>query len=336
MPERDYYEILNVNRTAKPEDIKRAYRKLAKQYHPDRNPNDKSAETRFKEVQAAYEVLSDPQKRKLYDQFGHAGVGGAGVEDGWRAGPGGQRVYTWRSGGGPDIPVEGLDDLFEIFAGMHGGGRGRVGGFEEFLGGAGGASRRSRRKPAAEPLRGQDVECPVTITFDEAIRGTTRDVRLTDRDGRSRTATITVKVPAGVRDGQRIRLKEKGSATPSGGPRGDLYIICNVEPHPYFRRLGNDILLEVPLSITEAALGAKVEIPTLDGLTVLTIPPGTPSGVKLRLKGKGVKPAGDKPRGDQYCLVHIVPPRSLTPRERELLEQLRSASGESPRKDAGW
>jgi len=329
MAERDYYEVLGVTRNATPDQIKRAYRKLAKQYHPDRNPGDKSAETRFKEVQSAYEVLSDPEKRKLYDQFGDAGPrGGVG---GWRSSAGGgPRVYTWKSGGGPDIPIEDLDDLFSVFAG---GGRQRGRGrsiFEEFFKGGG------RRGPETEEeaSAGGDIEHPVDLTFDQAIHGTRLDLTLTDpRTGSGHR--IAVKIPAGVSDGQRIRLRGQGSRGGPGTP-GDLYIVCRIAAHPYFRRDGNDIYLELPLSVSEACLGTKVDIPTLNGRTTLTIPPGTPSGTKLRLKGQGVRPAGNKPSGDLYAVVRIIPPKNLTPEQRDLLGKLCQTERESPRAGLGW
>lgn len=329
MPERDYYEILGVARNATPDQIKRAYRKLAKQYHPDRNPGDKSAEARFKEVQGAYEVLSDPEKRKLYDQFGHAGPRGGST--GWRAGPSGPRVYTWKSGGGPDIPIEDLDDLFSVFAagGRRRSGHGSI--FEEFFKSAG----RRGSQTAEPPEAGPDVEHPVNLTFDQAVHGTRLDLTLTDpHTGAARQ--FTVKVPAGVADGQRIRIRGKGGVGGAGLPSGDLYIVCRVAPHPYFRREGNDIYLDLPLTVSEAALGARVEIPTLNGRTTLTVPPGTPSGAKLRLKDQGVRPAGNKPPGHLYAVVRIVPPRHPTPEQRELFEKLRQTERESPRTGLGW
>jgi curved DNA-binding protein len=340
MPPRDFYDILGVPRTASQDEIKRAYRKLAKAYHPDRNPGNKNAETRFKEVQEAYDTLNDPQKRKTYDQFGHTGVGAGGGPQSWRSGPTGEHVYTWQAGGGPDIPVENLEDLFKVFS-QAGGGEfgGRPGGsiFEEFFSGPG--SRGRRRRPASpagtETAAPSPVEHPVILSFEQALQGTTLDLHLSREGGPAGTETVRVRIPPGVAEGQRIRIRGKGNSPGTGGPPGDLYIVCNIQPHRYFRRLGNDILLDLPLSIAEAALGTKVEVPTLDGKMVLTVPPGTPSGAKLRLKGKGVKPPGNKPQGDLYVVVRIVPPKNLTPRQRELLEQLR-ATEESPRKETGW
>ena len=335
MDQRDYYQVLGLSRSATAAELKRAYRKLAKRYHPDHNPGDSKAEARFKEVQAAYDCLSDSDKKKLYDQFGHAGAGAGGAQEaGWRSGPSGSRVYAWQSGGGSDIPIEDIDDLFSVFGGGEQQRRrsGRKSVFDGFFGGAGGQP--PPRRPRSGGIKG-DLEHPVSLTFDQAIRGTSLDLRLSLSSGNS-ARTVTVKIPPGVGDGQRIRVRGKGHPGGSGTPAGDLFITCRVTPHPYFRRVGKDIYLEVPLSITEAALGAKLEIPTLDGQTVLTIPAGASSGTKLRLKGKGVQPAGREPRGDQYVVLRIVPPKKLIPGQRELLEQLRDLGGEEPRRDVGW
>lgn len=326
MAERDYYDLLGVPRTASADQIKQAYRKLAKQHHPDRNPNNKSAEARFKEIQAAYDVLGDAEKRKAYDQFGHAGVGGGGPQGWGGGGPGGGRSYTYR-GGGADIPIENWEDLFSTFAGgARGGGGGGAAGsvFEQFFGGGG------RRGGAQRgPMAGQDAEHTVSLTFEQAVQGTTLELSFADTTG-----SVRVKVPPGVADGQRIRVRGKGVPGVNGGPPGDLYIICNVQPHAYFRRVGKDIYIDLPLTISEAALGSRVDIPTLEGRTVLTIPAGTPSGAKLRLKGKGIQAAGET--GDQYAVVRIVPPRSLSDAQRTALESLREAGEPDPRAGLGW
>jgi len=334
MAQRDYYEILGVPRTASAEEIRRAHRRLAKQYHPDRNPNDKTAEARFKEIQEAYEVLSDPKKREAYDRFGHAGVGAGPSAQGWRSGPAGAHVYTWRTGNGPDIPVENLEDLFQIFAG---GGRPDAGSsaasiFEQFFGRRGRTTHARSARTSTRAPRGSDIEQPVTLTFEQALHGTTVDLRLQRPDGTSES--VRVKIPRGVADGQRIRVRGKGEPGPGGA--GDLYIVCKVQPHRYFRREGNDIYLDLPLTVSEAALGTKVEIPTPYGRTVLTVPPGTPSGAKLRLKDKGVQPPGNKPPGSLYAVVKIVPPKPLTPRQEELFKALRGSGEPNPRDKLGW
>jgi molecular chaperone DnaJ len=170
----------------------------------------------------------------------------------------------------------------------------------------------------------------VTLSFDQAVRGTTLDLTFPDTGG-----AVRVKIPPGVGEGQRIRIRGKGLPGVNGGPPGDLYIIANIQPHPYFRRVGNDIYLDLPLSITEASLGSRIEIPTLEGHTVLTVPAGTPSGAKLRLKGKGVAPPG-KPPGDQYAVVRIVPPKPLSEAQMRVLEELRTIGEPNPRTGLGW
>jgi len=331
MAKRDYYKILGISRNATADQIKRAYRNLAKKYHPDHNPNNKNAENKFKEIREAYDVLSNDEQRKIYDQFGHAGMGaGAAPGGGWRSGPRGQRVYTWKSTGGPDIPFDNLDDLFEIFGGGAANQR-KSSIFDEFMRGAG---HRAHPGPGtAQAGRGQDIEHPVSLTFEQAINGTKLEITLSPPSGRGGTKKIEVKIPPGVGDGQKIRLRGKGQP---GNPPGDLHIVCKVKPHRYFRRVGNDIYLDLPISVSEAALGTKVEIPTLEGKSVLTVPPGTASGTKLRLKNKGVKPANHKSRGDQYAVIRIVPPKILTPEQRQIFEKLSTIQDDSPRKDINW
>mgnify|MGYP002622969070 CR=1 FL=1 len=335
MSSTDYYQVLGVSRNATSEEIKRSYRKLAKQFHPDRNPNNKAAEAKFKEIQEAYDVVGDAQKRKQYDMYGAAGPGGFG---GGQPGPGGQRVYTWNSRGGEGPPIEDFEDLFSIFGGgaQPGGaaGRARSGSiFDQFFRGA------TRQPPpggatTAGPQKSADIEHAVDLTFEQAALGTSLDIRLTRASGKPET--IAVKIPPGVDHGQRIRLRGKGQPGGMGRTPGDLYIVCRIQSHRYFRRIGKDIYLELPLTISEASLGTKVDIPTLTGKSVLTIPPGTPSGAKLRLKGKGITIKGDPAPGDQYAVVKIVPPRGLTPRQEELLQAFRDEGEGAPRTDAGW
>ncbi len=333
MTNRDYYEILGVQRSASDEQIKRAYRKLAKQYHPDRNPGDAAAERKFKEVREAYGVLADRQKRAAYDRFGHAGVGAAaGGTGGWQTRPDGTRVYTWSGGpGGVDVDLE---DLFGAF----GGGQG-ASVFDQIFGRRHGRS--GRAQPGRAPARaGEDLEHRVNLSFEQAIHGATVEIDLVPRDaaGRARRETLTVRIPPGVHDGQRIRLRGKGQPGSNRGAPGDLYIVCTVREHPYFRRQGHDIYLDVPVTITEAALGATVKLPTIDGPTTVRVPPGAASGGKLRLKGKGVRDARTGQRGDQYVLIRIVPPKNLSDAQRRLLEELAEAcSGQpDPRADLGW
>ncbi|HZT79461.1 MAG TPA: J domain-containing protein [Gemmataceae bacterium] len=309
---RDYYEVLGVARGASEEDIKKAYRSLARKYHPDRNPGDKQAEARFKEVQEAYDVLSDKDKRQQYDRFGHAGPGGFGGGPGaggfqWSgfgggAGPGGFRFESVN-------PEEAADVLRNLFGG------GFAGAEDLFAAGPRPRDGTRRRRAAPEP---REVEAEVNIPFLTAANGGTVTLRI---DGRE----LDVKVPAGVEDGKKLRLR--GQA-PGGG---DLLVKLNVQPHPYFRREGKDVVLEVPLSLAEAVLGAKVDVPTLDG-TKLTVkvPPGASSGTRLRLRGKGI--AG----GDQYIEVKVAVPAPKDDRSRELIEEFARLNPQAPRAGLGW
>lgn len=306
MSRKDPYDLLGVARDASPDQVKRAYRRLAKKHHPDRNQGDKGAEARFKEVQAAYEVLGDPQRRAQFDRFGQGGPP--------------PEFHTWHpnrpNGADASFNVNGIGDLSSIFEQFFSRSGGRSA--------SGGAGRRVR-------ARGANIEHTVDLGFEEALRGATRQIALQAPEGAER---IQVRIPPGVDDGQRIRVRGKGQRGSSG--RGDLLIRCRVHAHPYFRRAGRDIYLDVPLTFGEAALGAKVEIPTLDGPTRLTIPPGTSSAAKLRLRGKGVPACGSRPAGDMYAVVRIVVPRELEDDARERLAQLADALDEQPRKALGW
>jgi len=331
MAKRDYYEVLGVNRGASDEEIRSAYRRLARKYHPDLNPGNKQAEAHFKEINGAYEVLSDPEKRKAYDQFGpdfahfRAGAGAAGAGPG----PGGFR-YTWTGEGSP------FDDAaFEAFGG--GGGEG-ASIFEELFSRMGGRAGRGARGAGRAGMRGQDAEAPIDLAFDQAVKGvsTTLTVQRPAADGAMRPERLEVRIPPGVRDGQRLRLRGKGSPGVGGGPAGDLYLVIRAEPHPYFRREGQDIYIDVPISVSEAALGTTVDVPTIHGRTAVRIPPGTASGTKLRLRGQGVSDAQGIGRGDQYCVIKIVPPRKLSDEQRKVFEHLRDAEAENPRADVPW
>jgi DnaJ-class molecular chaperone len=317
---RDYYEVLGVDRKASADEIKRAYRRLIKKYHPDRNPDDPSAEGRFKEVQAAYDVLGNKEKRAEYDQFGEAAVGH------WQTEPTGQRVYTW--GSGSQIPYDDLQDLFSAF----GGGASGASVFGDLFGG-GRARTGRRRKARPTPTPGRDEERVVRLSFEEAVRGTTVEVPVS-QDGKKRE-TLQVRIPAGVEDGKRIRIRGRGGSGRAGGAAGDLYLRCEVGRHPYYRRQGRDIHVDLPVSIVEAALGAKVEVPTLSGPVTLTIPPGTSSGARLRLRGKGIQPP-DGAAGDQIVDVQVVAPRSLNETQQRILEQLRDALDQDPREQVRW
>lgn len=338
MAKRDYYEVLGVGRGASDDEIRSAYRRLARKYHPDLNPGNAEAERNFKQLNEAYEVLADPAKRKAYDQFGFAGVerGAAGAGAGAGAGPGGWR-YTWQTGEGS--PFE--DVAFEAFGGAGSEGESFFEDLFSHLGGAragrgGRGPRGPRWQRAAMP--GQDVESEISLTFDQAVHGVQTSLTLERPagDGSKRREHIAVRIPPGVRDGQRLRLRGQGAAGVGGGPAGDLYLVIRVEEHPFFRREGQDVYVDLPVTVSEAALGGTVDVPTVHGRTAVHVPPGTASGTRLRLRGQGIPDAAGKGRGDQYCVIRIVPPRRMDERGRRLFEELRDLDKENPRTGAPW
>jgi molecular chaperone DnaJ len=359
--EKDYYKVLGVPEGAPEKDVSRAYKKLAKQFHPDANPGNKEAEERFKEISAAYDVIGDTEKRKEYDEVRRMVAAGVGP-----GGPGGFGA------GGQTFNFEGgdLGDLGGLFGNLFGGG-----------------GRRGRRAPAG-PQRGQDLETELHLGFDDAVRGITSTVRFRadatcstcagsgaapgsmpetcpecrgtgsiavdqgpfsfsqvcprcggrgqvipqpcptcrGRGVEVRAREVKVRVPAGVTDGQRIRVKGRGAAGANGGPPGDLYVVVHVRSHPWFGRSNNDLTLRLPVTFSEAASGADVKVPTLDGQVTVRIPPGTPSGKVLRVRGKG---AGDK--GDLLVTVDVQIPVNLSKEQREAVEALAKVLDEDPR-----
>ncbi|MBA1148424.1 DnaJ domain-containing protein [Ectothiorhodospiraceae bacterium WFHF3C12] len=311
---KDYYAILGVDRDASQEDIKRAYRKLARKYHPDVS-KEADAEQRFKEVGEAYEVLKDPEKRKAYDQLGRGYHQG---ED-FRPPPGWEPGFDFAGGGFTDAGD--FSDFFESIFG---------GGFRP--GGRGGAGARGGGFRAA----GQDVVARVEITLEDAFNGTHRQITFPHRevtaDGRIKetSQTLNVKIPKGITEGQRVRLSGQGEPGFGGGPQGDLYLEVHFRPHRRFHVEGRDIFLDLPVTPWEAALGAQVSVPTLGGQVGLKIPPGSQSGRKLRLKQRGLP--GDPP-GDQYVALRIVVPRPETDEQRALYERMAREMPFDPRKD---
>jgi molecular chaperone DnaJ len=363
----DYYSILGVSRNAKEADIKKAYRRLARKNHPDVNPGDKSAEERFKRIQEAYDVLSDPKKRAVYDQYGfysenfkeQAAGQGRGFSQGFDF-------------SGMDFGQSGQSSFRDIFS-------------EIFRGG--GARQRS-----SEPMRGQDIEQQLNISFVESIHGLSARMAITrynacsacEGTGMDRSAgqqicprcqgtgqesrshgfmsfsgpcrvcngtgrvgghcktcggsgnvpfqeTVTVRIPPGVANGYRMRVPNKGNAGRNGGPPGDLYLIISVRPHHFFRREGNDIVCTVPITVTEAALGTKIEVPSIDGKALLKIPPGTQSGQKFRLRGKGAPSVRGEMTGNQIVEVRVIVPRVADERSKEILRELARLNPEDPR-----
>jgi molecular chaperone DnaJ len=378
--EKDYYAVLGVQKGATEKEITRAYRKLAKQHHPDANPGNKDAEERFKDISSAYDVLGDAAKRKEYDEVrdmvaSGAGNPFAGAGGGGFGGPGGG--IRWETGDMGDM--------------------GDIGGLGDLLGNIfGGRGRRAQHSRGAGPRRGSDLEAEVHLSFDDAVRGATIAVQLTGaapchtcggtgaapgtvpktcpqcngagtlavdqgpfsfsqicpRCGGSgqvvetpcptcggsgsetRTRDVKVRIPAGVADGQRVRVKGKGTTGSNGGPPGDLYVTVHVAPHPLFGRRGNDLLLRVPVTFSEAALGAEVKVPTLDGAVTVRIPAGTASGKTLRVRGRGMPKAGGG-AGDLLVTVDVVVPQSLSDEQRQAVEALAATESANPRAHLG-
>lgn len=311
MAYKDYYQILGVDRNAGEQEIKRAYRKLARKYHPDINPGDKAAETRFKEINEAYEVLSDKDKRSKYDRFGRdwqryeqaTGAGGAG-------GAGG---FDWNAyGGNANFDFQ---DIFETFFGG---------------GGGGGGARRRGAGPGAGPggfgmhMDGQDIEHSVDITLEEAFSGTQRRVQFTNPDGTPRF--ITVKIPVGADTGTKVRVPGEGGAGAGGGRRGDLLLLVRLQPHQRFEREGENLKVQAHVDLYTLMLGGEMQVSTIDGKRLtLNIPAGTPNGRVFRLGGQGMpRLRQTEQRGDLYVTVEAQLPTNLSSRERELFEELRT------------
>ena len=324
MAGKDYYEILGVGRNASEKEIKQAYRSLARKHHPDINPGDKSAEAKFKEINAAYEVLSNPEKRKKYDQFGEQ----------WEyadqfAKSGGQERVRWDFGrGGTSFEYGDLSGFGDIFSSLFG---------------DSGIGSRAKRGPR----HGQDIESPIEVTLEEAYHGSTRLMQLQTQEpctacggtGRvgNRACTICggagvklnprrleVKIPAGVKDGSRIRIAGEGGPGLAGGKKGDLYLVVKVLPHKLFERKGDDLYAEVSVPLATAILGGEVRLPTLNGNISLSIPPETQNGKAFRLAGKGMPQLGNNKYGNMFAKVKVVLPTKLTEEEKKLFEKLRS------------
>jgi curved DNA-binding protein len=315
MEYKDYYQILGVPKDAAPKAIKSAFRKLARQHHPDVNPGDKAAEEKFKSINEAYEVLSDPEKRKKYDTLG------ADWEKYQQAGgqPGGFDYSQWaaRAGGAQSGAGQpGQDGTWEVHYGspedmadLFGEGEPYSDFFSTLFGRSGGA-----RRPSG-PQRGQDFEHPLTISFDEAFRGATRTLQLDDR-------RLEAKIPAGVRTGSRVRLSGLGGAGAQGGPGGDLYLLVEVAADPRFERRGDDLYTDVDASFLRAAVGGEVRVPTPEGAAALKIPPRTHAGRVFRLKGKGMPVLGGQGRGDLFARIRLVLPDDLSDQELDTLREL--------------
>jgi curved DNA-binding protein len=312
---RDYYETLGVSKTAGDDEIRSAFRKLARKYHPDVAKDKASAEEKFKQINEAYEVLSDPEKRKKYDQLGASWnqPGGFQPPPGWGTQPPGRGFHRY---GGENGGVEfefggtGFSDFFEAF---FGGGRGR----SAFGGGFG------QRSASAE--RGSDVEADIMVTLEEALSGSKRAVSLR-RAGSNKTETYQVKIPRGVHEGQRIRLAGQGEAGARGGKSGDLFLRVRLARHPDFTVEGSDLIHEINIAPWQAVLGAELQVPTLEGKARMKLPPGTQGGQRFRLRGRGL-PSAAGARGDLYVVTQIQVPKKLTEPERKIWNQLAQLHG---------
>jgi curved DNA-binding protein len=323
---KDYYKLLEVSKTASKDELAKAYKKKARKYHPDLNPNDKDAETKFKEINEAYEVLKDPEKRKLYDSLGPNWKEGMNFQPppGYEGGP----RFGFRGAGAEGFDMGGFSDFFETLFGGNPRASGRAGGRgftqEDLFGGG----QRYRAK-------GQDVEADLELTLDEAYRGGTKPITLTEqvRDFRGmvtpKTKSLQVNIPPGVTEGAKIRLAGQGSPGSGGGPAGDLFLRVRLKPHPYFVVEGKNLIYDLSLAPWEAVLGATVRVETLDGAVDMTIPPGVGSGQKLRMAGKGL--GRGEGRGDQLVRIMIKVPRELSDQEKALWEELAKSSTFNPR-----
>ena len=314
---KDYYKVLGVNKNATPEDIKKAYRQLALKYHPDRNKGDKEAEEKFKEINEAYAVLSDPEKRRQYDMFG---------AEGFRQRYSQEDIFRGFDIG--DIFKDsgfGTADIFSILFG--GGGKRRgvryttfTGPFGQYATGTGGPDHADYfSRGGAGPSKGRDMVSDLTITLEEAATGTEKLLSIR-REAKSEK--IAVKIPPGIDTGKKLRVAGKGEPGAGGGPPGDLYVRVQVQKHPHFRREGDDIYCDREIKFSEAALGTSIEVPTLNGIKKVKIPPGTSGNAKLRLKGEGIPHLKGKGKGDAYVRIVIKVPKKLNSKQKTLVEGL--------------
>lgn len=301
---RDFYEVLGIKKEASESEIKKAFRKKAMQYHPDKNPGDKQAEEKFKEVNEAYEILSDADKRDKYDRFGFAGIdpnaafgGGNGQGQGF-----GNQDRSYQTYGN----FNGADFDFHEFSGS---------GFENLFGNMFGGSGFGNASNKTGPRKGANLQTSITITFEEAAFGTKKRIKLNGK-------TISVTIPEGIDNGSKISLKGQGQPGANGGPNGDLIVLINIQPHSRFIRKGLDIYIDVPVTVTQAALGASIIVPTLTDKVSYKVPAGTQPNTVFRLRGKGIKNSKSRKTGDLYVKVLVKIPTNLTDEQKDLLEKL--------------
>lgn len=317
MSKKDFYQILGVTKSSSPDEIKKAYRKLAMQYHPDKNQGNKKAEEKFKEISEAYETLSDAEKKKNYDMFGHAGAQGNpfGGGGGNPFGRGGNPFGGAAAGG------FGQADINDLFGDIFG---------EAFGGGGNRSKTSSQQRPRQSGGKGADLRYTLTITFEEAAAGCEKVISFVRQAGnKEEAAKLSVTVPAGVKEGQRLKLTEEGDK-PTSATAGDLYVIINLQEHLLFKREEADVMLDLPVKYTAAILGTEIDIPTLTGKAQIKIPAGIYSGQVLRLKGKGFPRIGGIGHGDMLVRLLVDTPQKTNSRQKELLEELNRYAEETP------
>ena len=323
MAEEDHYQTLGIARNASPEDIKAAYLKLARKFHPDKNPDDKTAKAKFQKVQAAFDVLSDPSKREMYDRYGSS-------FESMGAGPQPRGGAAWSGRAAPGFEDIDFGQFFGERFGNEGGGEGFADIFKQFGrgGSAGGAKKRGR-----SAARGEDLHEETQISFQTAIAGGEMQLSLQRPSGK--VETLGVKIPAGIEDGAKIRLRGQGGEGVGNGKPGDILLTIRVAPHPFFTRKGNDLTVKVPVTLAEAALGGKIDVPTPHGAIALRVPPSTSSGKKLRVKGQGVHPKSGEP-GDLYAEIQILLPEKLNDETIAAIRTHEQNQPPNPRGELRW
>lgn len=311
---KDLYKILGVSKSASGDEIQKAYRELARQYHPDLNPDDEQAKKKFQEVQSAYEILSDSEKRQMYDRYGSSF----------------EQMNQGGGGGGPGASPFQDVDLGEIFGSGQGGAFADL--FKHFAEGPTG-SHQQRRPRNRAPQKGQDITHSVLVSFHDAVLGTEIPLPITDPEGGGKT--INVKIPAGIGPGKKIRLRGQGNRGIRGGESGDLIVTVNVGGHPHYRRNGNNLEISVPITLVEAAMGGKIDVPTPKGTISISVPANAQSGQRLRIRGMGVETSSGE-KGDLFAELQVVLPENLDDEQKELLKQIEAKRNTDPRVELKW